>query len=316
MSERGSSIERVVGGIDDEDKQDIQRQYNERFREQAFDDLYGLERDKTPEEQKIIQFVDDATDTLRKQYGLEAFPVPEKNVHVIPRDHWKPTTTDAFFLPQRQAVFVREAVAPIVFAKKIYHEFVHFKSYGAAQVRRDTDKVDLYRQGLRVYARGQEELFFRLLNEAVTEELAKRWLGSNQDAPLLEQDSKETARVKESIQSKRKHRTPTGKLDNIYYLSEKITQAGSGVEVAMCSEEFSNTEERRALGILIEKIVERNPDRFQNREQAFAMFAQAMLDGNLLSLGKTIDQTFGQGTFRAIGEARDGQTLSELADRL
>lgn len=312
MSERGSSIERVVGGIDDEDKQDIQQQYEDIFRQHEMERLTEQERLKTPEEQQIVGLVDEATNAVRKKYGLDVFSIPEANVHVIKAESWKTGRAGAAFLPRVQGIALRETDVRAVFAKKLFHEMIHFKSYGAAQVRQDTQNVDLYRQGLRVYPRAGDAVYFRLLNEAVTEELTRRWCESMVHYPLFEQEIKDTEQAKQRLGKA----ASAKKLKNVFYLSEETHKEGDGYRTTLRMEEFTYQKERRVLVLLADKIAARNSEHFQSAEQVFDLFAQAMLDGNLLSLGKTIDKTFGKGTFRAIGEARDAQALRELVDGL
>ena len=68
-----------------------------------------------------------------------------------------------------------------VFAEQLIHEMIHFKSYGSllallTDSQNDKERKLTYqysRIGLEVQTE-QKELFFNLLNEAVTEELTKR----------------------------------------------------------------------------------------------------------------------------------------------
>ena len=60
--------------------------------------------------------------------------------------------------------------------------------------------------------------------------------------------------------------------------------------------------ERRILNTLIDKILEKNPDKFQDKEEVFEVFAKGMITGNILPVGRLVERTFGKGTLRKIGE--------------
>lgn len=53
---------------------------------------------------------------------------------------------------------------------------------------------------------------------------------------------------------------------------------------------------------MIDKILERNSEKFQDREEIFEVFAKGMMTGNILPVGRLIEKTFGNGTLRRIGE--------------
>jgi hypothetical protein len=66
---------------------------------------------------------------------------------------------------------------------------------------------------------------------------------------------------------------------------------------------FPYPQERRILNILIAKLVDHNPQRFQhNGDDVRALFTKSMMTGNLLPIGRLVDGTFGRGTLRKIGE--------------
>src|SRR6266478_1125160 len=83
-----SSFERVVGSVSDAEKENIRREFDDQFNDQAFESLVGKEREKTPEELRIIALANEITNKLRKEYGLDDFDVPAQNIHIIKEDEW------------------------------------------------------------------------------------------------------------------------------------------------------------------------------------------------------------------------------------
>lgn len=65
---------------------------------------------------------------------------------------------------------------------------------------------------------------------------------------------------------------------------------------------ISYKQERGILNTLIDKIFNKNQEKFKEREDVFEIFAKAMLTGNILPIGRLIDETFGRGTFKKYGD--------------
>jgi hypothetical protein len=71
------------------------------------------------------------------------------------------------------------------------------------------------------------------------------------------------------------------------------------------------------LNTLIDKLFDRNKDKFFDREEVFDVFARAAMTGRMVPLGRLVDTTFGAGTFRLIGESdSDIQKQIALVDSL
>nr|MBP6931736.1 hypothetical protein [Candidatus Paceibacterota bacterium] len=76
------------------------------------------------------------------------------------------------------------------------------------------------------------------------------------------------------------------------------------------TERFTYKQERKFLHTLVDKIFQKNFDKFQDKEEVFDMFFKGMITGNILPIGRLVDETFGAGTFRKIGEL-DGDISSQ-----
>lgn len=74
---------------------------------------------------------------------------------------------------------------------------------------------------------------------------------------------------------------------------------------------FTKRRERDILDALLERLYERNPEQFTDKQAVFEVFAQGMMTGNLLPIGRLVDSTFGRGTLRRIGELDDDLDAQE-----
>jgi hypothetical protein len=302
---RNSSAQRVVGNIPEAEKKQILRDMGERFNDQTFEDLKDKEREKRSEELQIIGLANEVTNEVRRKYGLEDIDIPSDNIHVIDQEAWPPEEKGrAFHNSMFQAVLLREEQAKTVFLETVFHEMIHFKSYNALQVSSgENPELDEYRLGLIIHTRDGKEKNFTNLNEAVTEEVTKRYVPKLFNNPIFAEELEQTRLVRDRNQ---KAVTSSGEPlfdDDTFYAQEKLAHIET--------EGFSYQLERKNLNLLIDKIFKRNIDKFQDREEVFEVFAKGMLTGNILPVGRLIETTFGKGTLRHIGELDDNIQAQE-----
>lgn len=314
---KSSSFERIIGDISDAEKSDILRKMEDRFADQFFAEFEGKERKKTPEELKIISLANAATNQWRRKYGLKDFNVPQNNVHIIAENMWPQEKGTALFNSMLQAIAMREQPAKLVLVKKVFHEMLHFKSYQALQVTSPANPVlSEYRLGLTAQARDGERIYFGSLNEAVTEEITKEFLATVVSHPLFAQEVQQTRAIRVRHPNAV---TASGEPllnDDTFYVSQESRSSwrdalgrlfgGRRERVSLVAEEFTYKRERNMLNTLIDKILDRNRDRFADRGEVFDVFARSMMTGNMLPLGRLIERTFGHRTFRTIAEGDIG----------
>lgn len=317
--EKFSSIDRIVGAIPEAEKEQVLEKYAERFDDQSILGLEKKEREKTPEELQIISLANSLTNKVLKKYDLDVFDVPPENVHIMKEGEWpKGDTAIAKFSIRHQAVYSREQISSIALLHKTVHELLHFKSYNSMQVPMGgtKDRVEAYRVGLTVAGREGKEHFFRALNEAITEELAKRIILSLRDLhhPLFAKEFRET---KETMAKATNAVSDSGRplfSEDTFYVQEGESEQLSFWQSAMgrvsgkkerkriLTESFGYTFERSILHSLTKKLFEKNKDRFKNSDEVLELFTKAMMTGNLLEIGRLVDNSFEKGTFRKLGE--------------
>lgn len=320
---RRSSVSRVVGPTSKAAKERILEIAAERFGAQEFEDIEGKEREKTAEEIEIISLVNEATNKLREKYGLAAFDIPPKIFHVIKKEEWwRKEDAGGFYHSPAQTVMMEEEEIKLKFMRIVLHEMLHFKSYNAWQAAEGASATS-YRVGLVIHKIGERGQYFNNLNEAVTEELAKRLFGGIADHPIFEQERRQTKKIigrTERIETEGRDFIPK---DDIVYArreggktwKEKLKDFFTGKKEFFFT--FSYGRERAVLNALIDKLFEKNQDKFKEREEVFNLFVTGYMTGNIMPLGRLIEKTFGKGTLRRLGEAgRDLDEQEKFVDSL
>lgn len=299
---RESSIQGYVGEESSElNKQIAKNELDKQFETQ--EKMNSIEaREKTPVEIEIINFVNDATNKLLADYGIEPFDVPLKNVHIIKEQDWKDKNLAGVHNALYQNIEVRAYPEKIVMASNLFHEMLHFKSYNSVELK--NEKIESFRNGLKTRTRPEGEPIFVFLNEAVVSELQKRFL-TTLDNNLLFKDeiecTKATVAKNKSLQVK----------EGLFYAKE----IQEGIYTTDHTEGYK--EERGILMMLMEKIRERNPGNFEDTEEVFTMFVKGLFSPSLLHIGKLIDSSFGTGTFREIADlGNDLKNLREYIEKL
>lgn len=295
---RESSIQGYVGkessGLD---KKTAKELLDEQFKTQEKMDS-TKEREKTPEEIEIINFVNNATNKLLADYGIEPFDAPLKNVHIIEEQDWKDKHLGAFHKVLYQGIEIREYSQKIVMASELFHEMLHFKSYNSVELK--NEKIKSFRTGLKTHTRPEGEPIFVFLNEAVVSELQKRFVATLDDNPLFKD---EIERTKATIAKSK----TLQEMEGLYYAKEN---QDSKTYTTADSESYK--EQRGISMLLMEKIRQKNSENFANTEEVFNVFVKGLFSPNLLDIGKLIDKSFGIGTYRKIADL--GNNLKNLRE--
>jgi hypothetical protein len=161
---------------------------------------------------------------------------------------------------------------------------------GAPPIVRAGEKELLVRRiGLNIFDDVNARRFFRDLDEAIIEELTKRFDSRyfGQIVSLSEEYS-ERKKIRSGVNNPEEIAAVlTSQLENGEWQSEIIG--------------YAYKKQRDRLNVLVKETYERNSGHFTSTEEVFKVFAEAVLSGRLLELARLIDQTFGRGTFRKLG---------------
>src|SRR3989344_353913 len=303
-----SAINKVIGDISEEKKAAILKQRKDIFEKQQFKDLRELEKEKTPEELYVINLVNDVTNQVCRDLGLEDFNIAEKNVHVIKKEKWfrKESETEGFCEPLRGFVLMQERLPRIVFARNLLHEMIHMKLWNAAQMTRDaTPKLRMYLSGISTTMRDGSRRVLNTINEAVIEELAIRYFPRIMSNSIFADEIRSTEDLLSQFPIAEINGVPLDVRDpeyGVYYIEPTNPQ-----EPNMRTKTYRSLrpKERAILKLLVGKIKDGEKDAFKDRDEVFFLFARSVATGDLVPLWNVIDRIFPNGTFNKIAELDD-----------
>lgn len=142
--------------------------------------------------------------------------------------------------------------------------------------------------------------YFNKVDEAITEELALRFMQENwKSVPNIQSDL--VARDREMTESLEQLMSANNKpVSVIDELTGKKYGNGALEFSTDLSELYEN--ERMNLRKLIADIFNKNQDKFNSEEEVFDMMAQVAMNGRVLEFARIFEATYGKGSFRRLGE--------------
>lgn len=310
--EKGPEI-RIVGGASAEKKEQTRKEV-----EQA---LFSHFESLSPQEQKLFEkfeypksekelaligFANEETSRLMQEAGIEPYYVPVDNFHIIPPELYKKAAGDSgtatTFNTKQEIIFDAQHFRdnPVNFGAIALHESLHLKAHFSMEVQEEGDRVSktLYREGVSVRAlqsyghHGKYHQHFAGLHEAIVAETEKRLMGKLLDHPELAKEKEwlATDEAKEMIKKlAEKKEIPE---DDIIWVGKKGENDWETVPYLR---------QRDVLNYVCAEIQKQFPDEYQSVDDVYKTFLNAHFTGRLLPLARLVEKTFGEGSFRLLG---------------
>lgn len=322
--EKGPEI-RIIGSASEEKKEQTRKEIEqalfnhfESLPLQEQEQLKKFEYPKSEKEIALIDFANKETSRLMQESGIEPYNVPAENLHIIPTELYKKaagdsTTATAFNTKQGilfDAQYFRDN--PVNFGTVVIHEMLHLKAHFSMEVQEEGEKVTKtpYREGVTVFAlqkygyHGKYREHFRGLHEAIVAETQKRFLSK-----LL--NHSELKKEKEWLMS-----------DEAREMKKKLAEEKeiSEDDIVWVDKEGKNNnwraisylQQRNVLNYVCAEIQKQFSDKFQSTDDVYKIFLNAHFTGKLLELGRFVEKTFGEGSFRLLGNMGDDEESGVL----
>ncbi|MEK7665250.1 MAG: hypothetical protein AAB361_03940 [Patescibacteria group bacterium] len=299
--QRTSGIMRAAG-VSREVEKEVLDASKESFDNQK---KFSLESEKTPEEIEIINGILGKLQEFIKKYGGVMPPITPDHIHVCEYDTLPVEQRERIksirgrYDEDSQFVAVirnSESENNLVFASRVAHELMHFCGFQSVTANPEKETWSFRVGGLVVAKKKDQkrEMYFVDVDEAITEELMKRFDAECFDAiPALAKDLEDREKwIKKSVKG-----------DKISYITTTTTKEESSMYyTTIRAQPYQYKEEREKLWQIINDICEKKPDDFKSEEEVFNVFANTYFTGNLLQTVRLIEDTYGKGFFRKLGE--------------
>jgi len=313
IPERTSGLMKVVGVLPKIEKEILSDVGDKYFGKQ---EKYDIEREKTPEELKIIEGILNYLPDFVKKYGGMSVPLTPEHIHIA--DYHQLTDEEKKLLKKKHAEtkgaynHVKESVLIVVnekednnlnFAQLVAHELMHFSSFQSADLE-NKNSHDLNAMnritGLSIRTgKNDKEIYFDGFNEAMTEELAMRF--GEEFFESIDELSK-NIETRNNIRDRYSIGEEKAKRNIANVITKKVE---SGPKAGMWKStilKYSYPREREMMTKIIDDIYNANKNDFESSEKVFDIFAKAYFTGNILPIARLVEKTFGKGSFRKLGE--------------
>lgn len=312
---------RIVGGASVEKKEQATKELEQalfsHFESLSPDEREQFEKFEYPKSEKelaLVSFVNEETSRLMQEAGIKPYDVPVDNFHIIPPELYKKAAgrggTATAFNTKQGIIFDAQHFRdnPVYFGAVAIHELLHLKAHLSMEVQEEGDKVKKtpYREGVTVHAlqgyghHGKYHQHFEGLHEGIVAETEKRLLAKLLDRPELAKEkewlmSDEAKEMKKELAERKE--IPE---DDIVWVGKKGKNDWETVSYPL---------QRDVLNYVCTEIQKQFPDEYQSADDVYKTFLNAHFTGRLLPLARIVEKTFGEGSFRLLGNmGTDGQS--------
>lgn len=308
-------LKKVVGNLSTAEKEESMLMHQLFIDQRRRREVDVSEREKTELELAVIQRSEISINNLRSRLGLESVHFPPERVVMK-----KITKADIAGedKPSTQETYIYETLQGIARFAAIHHELLHAADYQAVQAYRVNGKVVAggYRGGLTFWNTVQRAAETGVpsrrhldpLNEAIKEEWSRRFILSlRDDDPVFGVYAQQ--RKEELNEFEREMKTPP---EDFY--------GTNGDERNLKFIGASYREERQAMWRLFDIIYDVNKNDFvgmsslEAREILLDLVTKAGFTGDLVQLGRLIEKTFGEGSFRKYCECRTANDVFDFLE--
>ncbi len=297
-------------------------------------DLEEYEIQKTEEETEIIKAINEETSLLMKEIGIESYNIPNSNYHILSSEkyekHCEEGAGKAYIRTQTIVLNEKEVRKnSLLFATIALHETLHIKACLSMRVEEYEDNLDSnkketkiteYRDGVAIISSRKDDVdrkfhtHFKGLNEGIVAELEKRLFSRLLENKIFKKQkewlsSEKVKEIKKEV-DKEKDILET----DITWVHEEEREEDERVERVYYSSQ------RKVLNYICSEIQKEFNNKFERVDDVFSLFVKAHFTGRILEIARVIEETFGKGSFRSLGNMgiylEDGNLFFETFKKL
>ncbi|MFA6565383.1 MAG: hypothetical protein WCT48_01440 [Candidatus Paceibacterota bacterium] len=313
---------RVIGNASDEQKEQARKRVEKTlsdpesaFSEAAKEKLARLEYPKSKEEIEIIRFINERLKSLMKECGAEPYDISAENFHILPPDLYHEMNNNednhaSAVIYQQKVLIDADSVRGnlLFFASLAAHESAHLRGHLALEVNESPQSGHFdetrYRRGWTVGSsrkkkeEGEGHSHFMGVHEAIATMVQKNMIGEILELPLFAdekelRESETWGKVKALVSEIKK--IPE---DDIIWVNPKNLEEG---------ESYGYPAQRKTLEYVFFEVQKQFPEQYKTADDVYQEFLKAQFTGQMLSVARMIEKTFGEGSFRTLGNMDKGE---------
>lgn len=304
---------RAIGNASVEEKEkakdnlhDLLFSHFESLKPEEVDELKKLEYPKSETEIACINFANKKTDELMQEAWVAPYDIPVQNFHIIPPELFKKISNSddasaTTYTTQQGIIFDARLFRanPVYFGAVAIHEALHLKAHLSLEVNKDEEGVDVthYRKGVTIQAlqkhgyNGEYHQHFEGLHEAIVATQEKKTFGELLELPELSDEkswlsSEKAQKIRRELAQKKG--IPE---DDFIWVGEEKNDW----------ETISYKTQREVLDYVCSEIQKQFSDTYKDTDEVFREFLKSNFTGRLLPIARLVEKTFGEGSFRLLG---------------
>lgn len=299
------------------------------FFEKTFntDEKVPWQKESGPELRSIFEDVNVRLKDFLARYGARPLDIPFSSIVLADRSkltpeqlaHYEKNKVVAEYSGKFQKICIwsdLDGMPKLQQYHVILHEMIHMHSFQSWHrlpehqkqkpseyqlgSRDGSERADIDRRRTGFWIRGKRESsYFRDINEAITDELVLRFDREYfKDFPGLAQD----LGYRDSFVKAEARRLGVSEDDVIRDFIAVSTHKRENGGMILRFHPASYRKERQRFRELVTELYEKNRDSFGSEEAVFEEFARAAMTGHILPIARLIEKTYGNGSFRLLGE--------------
>ncbi len=212
----------VIGNGSEEEKENLRKRIEKNFLIQSDTsnlpekqkEIINLEIEKTPEQLAVIDFINNETNRLMEDAGIEPFDIPYGNFHILPEEAIKKINYPIHpgqFSPSGQAIVLLDSENKniLTFSGIALHEALHMKAKRIWKISEHMDNnvkhinTGLYRSGVEAFSASSKKdphVHFSGLDEAIVTKGEMQLLRKIIDLPELKEEKEKLLKLKVKIE--------------------------------------------------------------------------------------------------------------------
>jgi hypothetical protein len=242
----------------------------------------------------------------------------QKNYHLVPPEVYKKTDNDggsrAHANYRKQGILLNAQFfrnKPLSFGSTVLHETLHLKSKQSIEVSKigSAIKDTTYRAGVSTWSlqkhdkEDHDHKHFGGLHEAIVATQEQKSFNRILEIPELKDDRDWMLSEEAIILKKKIAKEQDIKETDIIWVNKDVPQE---------YEAINYPREREVLSYICEEIQKQFPEQYKDSDEVFKEFLKSNFNGNLMTIGRLVEQTFGDGGFRLLSNMQPGWANSNL----